>query len=170
MTSKENESKGNNKDRRVVLSAGGTGGHMFPAAALASDLRSRGYKVELITDSRGKKFEGNFPDIPVHVIKAGTIGQGLMGKVKGVAALGVGLVQATRLIEKIGPDVVVGFGAIPLFRRYMLHSARKYRRLFMNRMPCWGRPMFFSRPKPTGLPCRCTRSKAWMKPMLCGRL
>lgn len=60
MTSKENESKGNNKDRRVVLSAGGTGGHMFPAAALASDLRSRGYKVELITDSAARNSRGIF--------------------------------------------------------------------------------------------------------------
>lgn len=99
--------------KRIILSAGGTGGHMFPAAALGSDLLSRGYQVELITDARGKQYEGNFSGIPVHVIKAGTLGAGLAGKVKGVAALAVGLVQATRLVEKLKPDVVVGFGGYP---------------------------------------------------------
>lgn len=147
MTSKENESKGNNKDRRVVLSAGGTGGHMFPAAALASDLRSRGYKVELITDSRGKKFEGNFPDIPVHVIKAGTIGQGLMGKVKGVAALGVGLVQATRLIEKIGPDVVVGFGGYPSVPAVYVAQRKKIPTVIHEQNAVLGKANVFLAPK-----------------------
>ena len=48
------------KNHFVLISAGGTGGHMSPAAALADDLKSRGYRVELVTDNRGKKFEKMF--------------------------------------------------------------------------------------------------------------
>lgn len=97
----------------VLLSAGGTGGHMFPAAALAFDLVSRGFKVDLVTDSRGRAYEGIFPDIRTHVISAGTLGGGLAGTIKGVAALGLGLVQAKMLVDKIKPDVVIGFGGYP---------------------------------------------------------
>jgi UDP-N-acetylglucosamine--N-acetylmuramyl-(pentapeptide) pyrophosphoryl-undecaprenol N-acetylglucosamine transferase len=105
--SKKQESK------KVVLSAGGTGGHMFPAAALSDDLLSRGFEVVLVTDSRGKKYEGSFNDAKVHVIKSGTLGAGIFGKIKGVGALGIGLLQAKRMIDKIKPDVVVGFGGYP---------------------------------------------------------
>ncbi|PZQ44443.1 MAG: UDP-N-acetylglucosamine--N-acetylmuramyl-(pentapeptide) pyrophosphoryl-undecaprenol N-acetylglucosamine transferase, partial [Micavibrio aeruginosavorus] len=58
----------------ILLSAGGTGGHMFPAEALAQDLLSRGYRVALATDIRGKRYEPFAGGIPVHVLKSGTIG------------------------------------------------------------------------------------------------
>jgi len=103
----------NDKAKLILLSAGGTGGHMFPAAALSHDLRSRGFRVELVTDVRGKKFEAHFSDIPVHVLSAGTLGAGLMGKVKGMAALGVGIAQAAKLLGRLSPAVVVGFGGYP---------------------------------------------------------
>ena len=57
-----------NTEKLILLSAGGTGGHMFPAAALAQDLRSRGFRVELVTDPRGKRFTEIFGDIPITVI------------------------------------------------------------------------------------------------------
>jgi UDP-N-acetylglucosamine--N-acetylmuramyl-(pentapeptide) pyrophosphoryl-undecaprenol N-acetylglucosamine transferase len=103
-----------NEDHKIILlSAGGTGGHMFPAAALAFDLVSRGYEVELVTDSRGSQYEGIFPQIKKNIIQAGTLGSGILGKIKGASALGIGFVQARRLIEKVKPSVVVGFGGYP---------------------------------------------------------
>jgi len=99
----------------VLLSAGGTGGHMFPAQALGADLLSRGFEVAIATDQRGKKYEEMFAGIPMHVISAGTLGRGLAGKIKGVAGLGVGMVQGWSLVRKLKPSVVVGFGGYPSF-------------------------------------------------------
>jgi UDP-N-acetylglucosamine--N-acetylmuramyl-(pentapeptide) pyrophosphoryl-undecaprenol N-acetylglucosamine transferase len=99
----------------VVISAGGTGGHMSPAAALSDDLKSRGYRVELVTDNRGKRFEKMFKDVPIHIVKSGTSGAGISGKVKGGIHLGLGLMQATKLIRRLKPELVIGFGGYPSF-------------------------------------------------------
>jgi UDP-N-acetylglucosamine--N-acetylmuramyl-(pentapeptide) pyrophosphoryl-undecaprenol N-acetylglucosamine transferase len=104
-----------NENKLILLSAGGTGGHMFPAAALAKDLLSRGYRVELVTDVRGRKFTSDFGDLPITVIQAATLRSGLFGKVAGVAGLAMGMVQAYRLIKRLNPAVVVGFGGYPSF-------------------------------------------------------
>ena len=97
----------------ILLSAGGTGGHMFPAAALARDLISRGYRVALATDPRGKALAKVFEGVPVHVLQAGTMGAGLKGKLTGMARLSLGIAQAWKLINKLKPAVVVGFGGYP---------------------------------------------------------
>lgn len=104
-----------NTEKLILLSAGGTGGHMFPAAALAQDLRSRGFRVELVTDPRGKRFTESFGDIPITVIQAGTLGSGLLGKVSGVAGVAMGIIQSMRLLDRLKPVVVVGFGGYPSF-------------------------------------------------------
>ncbi len=105
----------NEKNTLILLSAGGTGGHMFPASALAKDLLSRGFKVELVTDTRGKKFTGDFGEIPITVIQAATLRSGIVGKVSGMMGLGMGIMQANRLINRMKPAVVVGFGGYPSF-------------------------------------------------------
>lgn len=97
----------------ILLSAGGTGGHMFPADALAQDLISRGYRVALATDVRGKRFEPFAGGIPVHVLRSGTIGAGLVRKLRSVVALGVGFFQARKLLSDLKPAVVIGFGGYP---------------------------------------------------------
>lgn len=97
----------------ILLSAGGTGGHMFPADALAQDLISRGYRVALATDIRGKRFEPFAGGIPVHVLNSGTVGAGLVRKIKAVFALGAGILQARKLISDLKPAVVIGFGGYP---------------------------------------------------------
>lgn len=102
-------------EKRVILSAGGTGGHVMPAQALALDLLSRGFKVELVTDKRGMKYAPAFQNIPIHEIHAGTMGAGLKGKIKGGANLGLGILQAQRLLTRKRPDCVVGFGGYPSF-------------------------------------------------------
>jgi UDP-N-acetylglucosamine--N-acetylmuramyl-(pentapeptide) pyrophosphoryl-undecaprenol N-acetylglucosamine transferase len=99
----------------VLLSAGGTGGHMTPAGALAHDLISRGYRVEILTDSRGEKYKNMFTGIKMHVISAGTLRPGVVGKITGAAGLGLGIAQALKIVKSLKPAVVVGFGGYPSF-------------------------------------------------------
>ncbi len=86
---------------------------MSPAAALASDLIGRGYRVELVTDKRGVSFASMFGDIPIHVVKSGTARAGIMGKVKGAFNLGFGVLHALKLVHSLKPDLVIGFGGYP---------------------------------------------------------
>jgi UDP-N-acetylglucosamine--N-acetylmuramyl-(pentapeptide) pyrophosphoryl-undecaprenol N-acetylglucosamine transferase len=98
----------------VLLAAGGTGGHLFPAAALASALRARGIEVDLATDDRALKYGGDFPARGVHAIPSATPTRaGLAAKAQAAAALGLGVVAAARLIRRLKPAAVVGFGGYP---------------------------------------------------------
>lgn len=99
--------------RTVLISAGGTGGHMSPAAALAGDLRARGYDVKLATDRRGSAYTSDFGDQHIHVLKAGHLGSGLTGKIRGAVKLMAGYFQARKLIKRLQPEVVIGFGGYP---------------------------------------------------------
>lgn len=95
----------------VVLAAGGTAGHMFPAEALAVELRARGCRLTLITDRRGGAFSGPLGDIDTRRIRAGGIaGKGLSGRAGGVIELAFGTIQARGLLAKLKPTAVVGFG------------------------------------------------------------
>lgn len=99
----------------ILLSSGGTGGHMTPAQALGHDLLSRGYRVEVITDKRGLNYKSMFDGMPMHEISAGTLGAGITGKIMGLANLGLGIVQANLLLARLRPSVVIGFGGYPSF-------------------------------------------------------
>jgi len=103
------------RDKLILISAGGTGGHMLPAASLARDLVSRGFRVEIATDWRGYTFEKFFGGLPMHVLKAGTIQKGFITKFTGPASLVLGIGQAYRLIDKLKPIAVIGFGGYPSF-------------------------------------------------------
>lgn len=97
----------------VLLAAGGTGGHLFPAEALARALLARGLHVELATDRRGQAFGAALPEVPVHRLHAAAPGAGLLGKLKAGLVLGRGLLQAGALIRNLRPRAVVGFGGYP---------------------------------------------------------
>ncbi|MGH6981419.1 MAG: glycosyltransferase, partial [Stellaceae bacterium] len=77
----------------IALAAGGTGGHLFPAEALARELMSRGYRVALITDRRGQTF-GDKIGVELHRVRAGRIEAGLTGKVVAVAEMALGTLGA----------------------------------------------------------------------------
>ncbi|MEI6985056.1 MAG: undecaprenyldiphospho-muramoylpentapeptide beta-N-acetylglucosaminyltransferase [Rhodospirillaceae bacterium] len=96
-----------------MLAAGGTGGHMFPAEALARELLSRNVPVVLVTDRRGGAFGEVLSLVPVHRVDAATFQPGLLSKLKAVAELALGTVQALLLIRRLKPSVVVGFGGYP---------------------------------------------------------
>ena len=101
------------ESKLIILSTGGTGGHITPAQALGADLLSRGYRVEVITDKRGLKYEPMFDGMKMHMVSAGAFGAGIMGKVKGAASLALGVIQSMRLIRRLRPAVVIGFGGYP---------------------------------------------------------
>jgi UDP-N-acetylglucosamine--N-acetylmuramyl-(pentapeptide) pyrophosphoryl-undecaprenol N-acetylglucosamine transferase len=101
------------KSALIVLAAGGTGGHMFPAEALAAELVARGRNVALVTDRRGQSFGDRVPGVATHRIRAGRFDAGLLGKVVGIAELGLGTAQAALKLRALAPAAVVGFGGYP---------------------------------------------------------
>lgn len=110
----------------ILISSGGTGGHMSPAAALAHDLVRRGFGIALITDARGSKYASMFPEgTDTHIIRAGTISGGPAGKLKGALNLVAGFGQAWKLIRKLRPAVVVGFGGYPSVPGVLAGQIRK---------------------------------------------
>jgi UDP-N-acetylglucosamine--N-acetylmuramyl-(pentapeptide) pyrophosphoryl-undecaprenol N-acetylglucosamine transferase len=99
--------------RHYVLAAGGTGGHLIPAFALATELAERGHHVALITDSRGAQIPGKPEFLPTHVLPAGRFGKNPLGWIAGVRAVMEGRQMARRLFEHFQPSAVVGFGGYP---------------------------------------------------------
>lgn len=110
--------------RLVVLASGGTGGHMFPAEALASALLARGHRVALVTDRRGQAFADRLPEVALHRIPAGRFDAGLIGKAVGVAEMLIGTLAAGSLLGRLQPAVAVGFGGYPSVPT-MLAAARR---------------------------------------------
>ena len=99
--------------RMIVLAAGGTGGHLFPAQALAAALAARGRDVAWITDRRGADF-GGFEAAPVHVVDAATpSGRNVFGRVAALGDIARGALQARNLLGRLAARVVVGFGGYP---------------------------------------------------------
>ncbi|MEZ5668795.1 MAG: undecaprenyldiphospho-muramoylpentapeptide beta-N-acetylglucosaminyltransferase [Alphaproteobacteria bacterium] len=97
--------------KTVVLAAGGSGGHIYPARALAETLIARGHKVVLVTDRRGAAFDDALPQVQVFRVQAGApSGRGFWGKLDGVGRILRGLGQARRILRELRPAVVVGFG------------------------------------------------------------
>ena len=100
------------KNKVCVVAAGGTGGHMFPAEALARELASRGWRVVLATDARGEQYAHAFPAEERLALDAAT-GSGPIGLLKAGVAILKGVGQAQSAFARIGADVVVGFGGYP---------------------------------------------------------
>ncbi|MET3470319.1 UDP-N-acetylglucosamine--N-acetylmuramyl-(pentapeptide) pyrophosphoryl-undecaprenol N-acetylglucosamine transferase [Novosphingobium sp. 1529] len=99
--------------RHFVLAAGGTGGHLIPAFALATELHARGHHVALITDARGAKIPGKPDFLTAHVLPAGRLGKNPVALLKGLRAIWQGRSMALRLFESFAPSCVIGFGGYP---------------------------------------------------------
>ena len=103
------------RPKQFVLAAGGTGGHMVPAAALAEELMRRGHRVALVSDDRGVRFPGLFEDVQTHVLPAGRIAGGPLGWAKAARQMWRGRAMARQLYRTFKPAAVIGFGGYPAF-------------------------------------------------------
>jgi UDP-N-acetylglucosamine--N-acetylmuramyl-(pentapeptide) pyrophosphoryl-undecaprenol N-acetylglucosamine transferase len=100
--------------RPILLAAGGTGGHLFPAAALAQELKRRGYEVELATDERVEKYQSEFPARAIHLVPSATFAsRSPIAVAKTCARLFGGYLKARNLLSEIDPLAVIGFGGYP---------------------------------------------------------
>lgn len=109
--------------RHFVLAAGGTGGHLIPAFALAAELHARGHHLALITDERGAAIPGKPDFLPAHVLPAGRFGKNPLGWPKGISAVLEGRSMALRLFETFKPSAVVGFGGYPALPALLASTA-----------------------------------------------
>lgn len=98
----------------IMLSAGGTGGHLFPAQALAEALTRRGHVVDLVTDERVMKYGAAFPARKIYEVPAATpSGGSLFAKAKAGLTLVWGAVKARGVVGSVKPNAIVGFGGYP---------------------------------------------------------
>lgn len=95
--------------KTIILSTGGTGGHIFPALKLSEELRSRGHKVILLTDQRGQKYQegASFDGVYLMNLHKGT---GLVAKMRQLLDISIQTIKSWILYRKINPDLVIGFG------------------------------------------------------------
>jgi UDP-N-acetylglucosamine--N-acetylmuramyl-(pentapeptide) pyrophosphoryl-undecaprenol N-acetylglucosamine transferase len=125
--------------RHFLLAAGGTGGHMLPAYALAGELISRGHRVALVSDDRGLKIPGAPAEMETHVLPAGRVSGGPVGWLKAALAIRKGRRMAIDLIDEFDPAVVVGFGGYPSLPSLLAAGAMKRPRVIHEQNAVLGR-------------------------------
>lgn len=102
------------ESKLIMLAAGGTGGHLFPAEALSHALHAKGMRVVLMTDTRAAEYAGSFPAEAVHAVPAATpSGRSPLQQAKALFAILKGTFAARRIISQVKPAIVVGFGGYP---------------------------------------------------------
>jgi UDP-N-acetylglucosamine--N-acetylmuramyl-(pentapeptide) pyrophosphoryl-undecaprenol N-acetylglucosamine transferase len=112
--------------RHYVLAAGGTGGHLIPAFALAVELEKRGHHVALITDARGAQIPGKPETLTAHVLPAGRFqGKNPLSWLKAFKAILEGRQMALRLFDSFAPSAVVGFGGYPALPALLAATSAK---------------------------------------------
>src|SRR5262249_27548430 len=124
----------------VLLAAGGTGGHLFPAEALAAALKHRGITVDLATDARGGRYGGKFPARQVHIIPSETVrGRNPIALARTGVMLGLGFAKALRVLGRVRPAAVGCFGGYPTLPPLVAASMRKIPTLIHEQNAVMGR-------------------------------
>ena len=134
----------------VLLAAGGTGGHLFPAEALAIALDKRGIAVELATDHRAAHYK--FPAQMMHIIPSATLrGRDPMSLAKTAMLLSLGSVKAWLMLGRVAPKAVVGFGGYPTVPPLLAASWRKIPTVLHEQNGVMGRANAFLAPRVTAI-------------------
>lgn len=124
----------------ILLAAGGTGGHLFPAEALAHELAERGWAIHLATDGRAERYAGRFPAAAIHPIASATIGsRNPLKMVRAFWSIWRGFRQASALLARLKPDAVVGFGGYPTLPPLYAATRRKIPTLIHEQNAVMGR-------------------------------
>ncbi|MGC2085094.1 MAG: glycosyltransferase, partial [Bradyrhizobium sp.] len=98
----------------ILLAAGGTGGHLFPAEALGVELIKRGFRVRLVTDARALRYSGLFSNDMIDVVPSETVrGRSPIALARTASMLAFGTLAAFNLMRRLKPAAVVGFGGYP---------------------------------------------------------
>jgi UDP-N-acetylglucosamine--N-acetylmuramyl-(pentapeptide) pyrophosphoryl-undecaprenol N-acetylglucosamine transferase len=97
----------------IVLSAGGTGGHLFPAQALAGELLRRGRRIVVMTDNRGRQYEPVFPGASIEQVPSATFVGSLFARALAPVQIVGGVFVSFFKLRRIKPSAVVGFGGYP---------------------------------------------------------
>ena len=134
----------------MLLAAGGTGGHLFPAEALAAALAVRGIAVELATDARAVGYGGKFPARAMHVIPSATP-RGAFGYAKAGAVIAMGVAKAYRLLGRLRPAAVVGFGGYPSIPAVLAARLRRIPTLIHEQNGVMGRANRLLAPRVTAI-------------------
>ena len=98
-----------------MLTAGGTGGHLFPAIALSQALTARGYKTILVTDKRGEKYRNDTAIPEFEILNVSSPAGDIVTKIKSGISMTAGYFKARSLLKKYRPAPVAGFGGYPSF-------------------------------------------------------
>src|ERR1044072_8739301 len=124
----------------ILLAAGGTGGHLFPAESLGHELKARGFSVHLVTDSRAERFAGKFPADEIHVVPSATIGsKNPIALAKALLKLWSGMRTARRLFARLKPKAVIGFGGYPTVPPLLASTTMKIPSLIHEQNAVMGR-------------------------------
>ena len=110
----------------IVLTAGGTGGHMFPAVALAEVLKKRGHDVVMVTDDRARQYEQRKDIFDLEIVNVRSPAGNILKKMKSALSLLKGYFKARKLLKNRMPSVVVGFGGYPSFPTMLAAQHLKY--------------------------------------------
>ena len=125
----------------ITIAAGGTGGHMFPAQALAEEMLRRGWRVKLSTDPRGARYTGGFPDtVEIEIVDASTFARGgIKAKLVTPFQILCGIMAAHRSMRRDRPALVAGFGGYPALPAMVAAGLRKIPRIIHEQNGVLGR-------------------------------
>jgi UDP-N-acetylglucosamine--N-acetylmuramyl-(pentapeptide) pyrophosphoryl-undecaprenol N-acetylglucosamine transferase len=136
----------------ILLAAGGTGGHLFPAEALAAALAKRGIVAHLVTDRRATRYGGAFAEENVHVVSSATLrARNPVAVLQTISAIGAGVLQTWSLIGRLKPAAVIGFGGYPTIPPVLAAATRRVPTLIHDANAVIGRANRLLAPRVTAI-------------------
>ena len=138
----------NQKSPLVVLAAGGTGGHVYPAESLATEMLTRNFRLALITDFRGGAYGGILGDLDTYnVLAGGVAGKSTVSGIKSVSKILMGTWQARKILAQLKPRVVMGFGGYASVPTIAAASFGSYKTAIHEQNAIFGRANRFLAPR-----------------------